>query len=337
MERQDYYETLGLDQNATKEDIKRAYRRLALKYHPDRNKSSDAKEKFQEISEAHSFLIDDEKRNRHDTFGYEGVGSPDNWKDISWEPNFQAIYSENSRFNMFHSDHQDLAYEIEISLEDVYNGCTVPIDVPVTEKCKNCNGNGAKSGTSITKQCSKCKGTGKIGRSESSRKDSVSARATCSMCRGRGSVIKKPCEECGGSGILQNTQETRVKIPPGVEDGVCLRFRDESKSLGDINAFIKLKPHNTFWRVKSNLIVEIPINFADAVFGGIVRVPTMDGSMKLKIPKGTQTDAIFRLRGKGLPKINSERRGDEMVKVKIKIPTKLTPKQKKLLREFAKI
>ncbi len=360
MTKRDYYEILGVDRNSTNEDIRKAYRRLALKYHPDRNKSPDAGEKFKEISEAYTALSDDEERNRYDSFEHYSGGTRYNWDNIFHEENYRVTPRDigfgfndvESTFGVFdrsphpygterfYQGRMDLTYELQIDLEDIYRGTTVDIEIPRIESCKTCKGSGAKNDAS-TKECPRCKGTGR----RELTKTPVYAGSVlepCERCGGRGGIVKKPCEECGGSGITQRIDRMPIEIPPGAEDGATLILSGKGEPgfvggpPGDLCIAIKVKPHKTFRRVKANILTEVLIDFTDAVLGGEVEIPTMEGCEKLTIPEGTQTGEIFRLRGKGLPIINYRGRGDELVKVSIRTPTKLTSNQKRIIRELAK-
>jgi molecular chaperone DnaJ len=355
MLKRDYYEVLGVDPNATKSEIQKAYRRLVLKYHPDRNKSSDAEEKFKEISEAYAILSDKEKRNQYHSSQNKRHSPRPDWQD-AYQRGFSHTHPQDMGFGFntveppldpffgaesFTQGGIDLFYELEIDLEDVYKGGVIQINIPKNETCNTCEGSGAKPGTPLI-ECDKCQGTGKIEFTETPDPIRSISLKPCNRCKGRGKIIKKTCHKCRGTGKKQTMEKIPIEIPPGAEDGGTLRVMGEGDPsyvggpTGDIFITLRVKPHKTFQRVNDNLYTEIPIDFTDAVLGGVVRVPSMEGPINLKIPKGTQTGEIFKLKGKGLPIVNSKKRGDELIKVNIQTPTKLNLKLKKLLHELAR-
>ncbi len=358
--KKDYYEILGVPRNATKEEIKAAYRRLAMQYHPDRNKSPDAAEKFKEISEAYAVLSDDEKRRQYDMFGHaglEGKYTPEDiFGGIDFEDLFKDIFSfsEFDRiFDIFFGGRKsrpreeyyvkgaDLTYDLEISLEQAASGLKTVIEIPKVEICGTCHGSKAKPGTS-PKPCPKCQGTGKIQISRVSGFTRYVQIFICDLCHGEGKIVDTPCPECGGTGKVKRFKKIKVKIPPGVDDGYQLRLTGEGEPSpvggppGDLYILIHVKPHPFFVRDGPNLLCEVPISFTWATLGAEIEVPTLDGKTKLKIPPGTQSETIFRLKGKGLPEFRGYGKGDLLVKVKVETPTNLTETQKKILFEFAK-
>lgn len=356
MAKSDYYEILGVDRNAVEKDIKGAYRKLALKYHPDRNKSPEAEERFKEISEAYAVLSDDEKRKQYDAFGHEGIGARYTHDDLFRGVDFEDVFRDlgfggfNRIFDMFFGGrtvHEtvrrrgaDLRYDLTLSLEDVNKGGNVNLDVFRREKCSTCEGTRAKPGTE-PKTCPSCKGTGQIEYSRATGFARFVQITPCDRCRGSGFIIEHPCPECKGIGLSERSRRIRVQIPAGVEDGSSLRISGEgNQSLeggppGDLYVLINVKPHENFKRHGDNLICEMPVNMVQAALGTVIHVPTIDGKAKLKIPPGTQGGTLFRLRGKGLPSLGHGR-GDELVRVNVKTPVNLTRRQKELLKEWAK-
>jgi molecular chaperone DnaJ len=358
MNKRDYYDVLGVPKNAPKEDIKNAYRKLALKHHPDRNKSPDAEEKFKEISEAYAVLSDEEKRRQYDRFGHAGIGQRYSQEDIFRSVNFDEIFKDlgfgfgrfGSIFDLFFGGRRtgpyepqrgaDLRSDLEITLEDVASGVEKEIYVHRTELCDDCQGSGAHPGTE-TKKCSRCNGTGKIEYTRSTGFARFVQVTPCNQCGGKGTVIETPCEKCRGKGVVPKERRMKVQIPAGVENGSRLRLSGEGEAgprgrpSGDLYVIVHVKPHKIFQRSNSDLLLTIPIGFAQAALGAEIEVPTIDGKAKLTLPAKTQTHTVFRLRGKGLPRLHGFGRGNELVRVVIKTPTKLTSKQRKLLMEYA--
>lgn len=361
--KRDYYDVLGVSRNASKEEIKNAYRNLALKYHPDRNKSPDAEEKFKEISEAYAVLSDDEKRRQYDMFGHAGVEARYRPEDIYRGVDFEDIFRDlgfgfggfDSIFDFFfgggrrsratveeeyYTRGSDLSYELEITLEQAVSGVQTEIEFPRTQPCETCKGTGAKAGTS-PKTCQKCHGSGRIQISRTSGFARYVQILTCDRCKGTGKVIETPCNVCRGAGMVRRTRSFRVAIPPGVDTGYSLRLAGEGEQSlkgppGDLYIHIHVKPHPIFTRRGNNLLCEIPIKFTWAALGAEIDIPTIDGKARLKIPPGTQSGTVFRLRGKGIPNVNKSGRGDELIRVKVETPKNLTSRQKAILMEFAK-
>jgi molecular chaperone DnaJ len=356
MEKRDYYEILGVSRNSSKDEIKNAYRKLALQYHPDRNKASDAEEKFKEISEAYAVLSDDEKRQRYDQLGHSGIDSRYTPEDIFRGVDFGDIFRDlgfggfDSIFDIFFGGRgrqaygpqrgADLRFDMEISLEEVAGGMRTQIDVPRIERCNVCNGSGAQPGTS-PQTCSNCQGTGQIQHSRTSGFARFVQIEPCDKCHGRGVVIESPCRECHGTGNVHRTRKISVRIPPGIESGTSLRMEGEGESgpddgpPGDLYVVVYVRPHELFERDGDDLITSTTINIAQAALGGEVEVPTLDSRARLKIPPGTQTGTIFRLKGKGLPRMKGFGHGDELIRVVVTVPRKLTSKQKTLLTQLA--
>jgi molecular chaperone DnaJ len=361
--KRDYYEVLGVPKTAKKDEIKDAYRKLALQYHPDRNKSPDAEEKFKEISEAYAVLSDDDKRQQYDMLGRVDFGQQYTQEDIFRGADFESIFRDlgfgfdlGNIFEMFFGGGfgggrgyggrrvmrgNDLGYELEITLEEAFRGVEKEIDVPRTEKCDVCNGTGAAPGTS-PKTCNRCGGTGQIQTVRSSGFARFVSVGPCQTCRGAGTIIESPCRECRGSGVVKRRRRITVKVPAGVDDGSQLRLRGEGEasqsggSPGDLYVQIHMEPHRYFKREGADLYYDLPIGFPQAALGTEATVPTLEGDVTVTIQPGTQPGQVLRLKGKGMPKLGGYGRGNLMVRVNMTVPTKLTGKQKELLEELAK-
>ncbi len=353
MSKRDYYEVLSVGRTATEQEIKSAYRRLAVKYHPDKNPNdASAEEKFKEAAEAYSVLSDAEQRRRYDRFGHAGVSSSAGAG--AWgAPGFGGI--EDILGDLFgfgdvfggrggsarRSAAQrgaDLRYDLEIKLEDAANGMTAQLRIPRLETCETCKGSGAAEG-SQPETCSTCAGSGQVRYQQGF----FSVARTCHVCRGAGRVIKNPCADCKGSGRVEREKQLEVKIPAGVETGSRLRVSGEGESgtqggaPGDLYVVIHVAEHDQFERQGSNLYEAVPITFAQAALGADITVKTLDGEEKLKIPMGTQTGTVFRLRGKGMPVLGGRGRGDLFVSATVMTPTTLTREQRKLLEQLAEV
>ena len=357
MSKSDYYDVLGVQRNATKDEIKNKYRQLALKYHPDRNKSPDAESKFKEISEAYAILSDDEKRAQYDQFGHAGIDGRYSTEDIFRGVDFDEILRDigfgfggfGSIFDTFFGGRpgrgpqrgQDIRYDLEISLEQAYAGLGTEIEVPRTERCPECNGSGAKPGTS-PKKCPECGGAGQIQHVQRAGFMQFARIEPCRKCRGKGTIIEKPCNQCRGAGIVERDRRISVKIPAGVDTGSQLLLRGEgdapngSGRRGDLYVVVHVKPHETFRREGNDLICNVDVSFSRATLGGDLQVPTLDGPANIMMPAGTQSGAIFRLRKKGMPAIREYGKGDELVVVQVRTPTNLTSHQKELVQELSK-
>jgi molecular chaperone DnaJ len=351
MQKRDYYEVLGVDKNASKDEIKRAYRKLAMQYHPDRNKSPDAEEKFKEISEAYGVLSDDTKRAQYDRFGHAGIDWRYSREDIFRDLGF-GFGGFDSIFDMFFGGRRrrykpgprrgsDLRFDLEITLEQAARGLKTNIKLPRTETCPICHGSRAEPGTAPM-QCPTCNGSGQVGYTKRTPFGQFTSVTTCNRCRGEGKIIDKPCQECRGRGTIQRTRKISVKIPPGVDTGSRVRISGEGEAgerggpPGDLYVVIHVKPHEIFVRENDDILCEVPISFSQASLGDEIEVPTLDGKAKIKIPAGTQTGTIFRLRGKGMPNLQGYGKGDQHVRVVVVTPTKLSEKQRELLEELAK-
>lgn len=357
MPKRDYYEILNASREATKDEIRNAYRKLALKYHPDRNKSPEAEERFKEISEAYAVLSDDEKRRQYDQFGHAGIDQRYTYDDIFRGVDFDDILRDlgfgfggfGSIFDMFFGSRggrgevsrgRDIRYDLEITLEQAYSGHTAEIQVPRRERCVTCRGTGAKPGASPRK-CGKCGGTGQIQHVQSRGFMTFSRVEPCDRCRGKGTIIDSPCNVCRGAGVVQRSRRISVKVPRGVDASSHLILRGEGEAgengghTGDLYVVINVRPHEIFERGGRDLHCKVPVKFSVAALGGEVPVPTLDGPVSLKVPPGTQSGALFRLRGKGMPSLRDGRRGDQLVSVQVQTPVELTDSQRDLISRLA--
>ena len=368
MAKRDYYEVLGLSKTASSEEIKKAYRNLALKYHPDRvsvDKKKEAEEKFKEMSEAYEVLIDPKKRTNYDQYGHAGVEGAFKqggftWQDFHHFDDLKDVFGEFDLSDLFRGfgmggdvfggssgaggrrpgsrRGSDLEYEMEISFEDAAFGSEKTISIPRYETCEECGGTGAKSG-SKKERCPDCGGQGRVSASSGF----FNVVQTCARCAGEGTIIKTPCPHCNGRGRVKIKRNIKVKIPAGVDSGSRLRIHGEGEAgekggrHGDLYILIYVRPHEIFERHGVDIYCEVPISFVTAVFGGDIEVPTLEGRIQMKIPSGTQGSRIFRLRGKGIAHLHDYGRGDQLVKVQIDVPSDLTSEQKRVLKEFARL
>jgi molecular chaperone DnaJ len=362
MAKKDYYDVLGISKSSSQDEIKKAYRKLALKHHPDRNKENkkEAEDKFKEISEAYEVLSDSQKRARYDQFGHEGVksdfgGGGFGWQNFTHFEDLEDIFGsfgdlggifESFGMNMGGSSGRrrgrgpqrgsSIQYDLNVTLEEVATGCEKEINITHEEACKKCQGSGAKAGSKKEK-CSACHGTGRISFSQGF----FNVARVCERCQGEGEIIKEPCQVCHGRGVVSVHKKIKVQVPKGVESGVRLRITNEGNAgvkggpHGDLYVLINVEPHDIFKRHGNDIVVEVPIAFTQASLGSQISVPTLDGKVKMKVPAGTQYGKVFRLRGKGLPSLRGYGRGDELVVIIIEVPDKLSKKQKSLLEEFA--
>lgn len=352
LSKRDYYDVLGVDRNASDDEIKKAYRTLARKYHPDVNKSPDAEEKFKEVKEAYDVLSDPEKRAQYDQFGHAATGQAGmggGFGDFSADDFggfgdiFDMFFGGGRRRNP-NAPRQgaDLQYNLTIEFEDAVFGKEVDIEIPRTETCSKCHGSGAKPGTRPV-TCAVCRGTGQQETVQNTPFGRIVNRRVCSNCGGQGQIVKEKCPECYGAGQVKRRKKIHVKVPAGIDDGAKLRVSGEGEAginggpPGDLYIVIRVKPHEFFERDGYDIYCEVPITFAQAALGDELEVPTLEGRVKLRIPPGTQTGTFFRLRNKGVPRLRGHGQGDQHVKVVVVTPTNLTEKQKELLREFASI
>ncbi len=353
-EKKDYYEVLGVSKDASEKDIKSSYRKLAMKYHPDKSDAPDTEEKFKEISEAYAVLSDTDKRRQYDQFGHAGINSQYSQEDLFRGVNFEDIFrgfgfGGESIFDMFFGGGRrrgpargnDLRYDLDLTLEQAASGLDATIDVPRAESCPTCAGSGARPGTNPVK-CANCGGTGQFTRAQNTPFGQMISTTTCPKCGGRGQVVVTPCEDCQGSGRVHRRRKINVKIPAGVDSGQHLKLRGQGEAspepggqVGDLYIFINVKPHPRFTRSDSDLLLEIPLSITQVALGSDVEVPTLNGRAKIKVPAGTQTGSIFRLKGKGMPRLHGSGTGDLHVRVNVRIPSSLTAKQRQLLEDLA--
>ncbi len=345
MAKRDYYDILGVSKDVSAADLKKAYRRVAMKYHPDRNPDdASAEEKFKEANEAYEVLSDEQKRAAYDQYGHAGVDPQSgmggggagfgNFSDIFGDV-FGDIFGGGGRGRGGPSRGSDLRYTLELSLEEAVKGSTVQIKVPTLVSCKTCSGSGAKAGSKPV-TCTTCGGHGQVRMQQGF----FSVQQTCPTCRGRGTVIADPCTACRGQGRVEETKTLSVKVPAGVDTGDRIRLSGEGEAgmdggpAGDLYVQVSVRKHDIFQRDGSDLYCEVPIDFVDAALGGELEVPTLDGRVKLKVPPETQTGKLFKLRGKGVTPVRGNTPGDLLCRVVVETPVGLTSKQKELLREF---
>ena len=364
--KRDYYEILGVAKNASAEDVRKSYREMALKFHPDRvpaEQKKEAEERFKEVSEAYAVLSDSAKRDLYDKYGHSGIDQKYAQEDIFKGADFSSIFrdmgggfgsgssifeeifgdlgfdiggSRHSRSQSARRRGRDLQIAINITLEEAARGVEKVITVPRYETCAVCGGSGAKPGTKKS-TCPQCKGSGRTVVSNGF----FQMAQTCSRCGGEGSIIQSVCPDCRGEGRVRVTKKIKVKIPAGVDTGSQLRVRQEGEagvsSRGDLYVIIEVAAHNIFERHHNDIATSVNISMAKAVLGGEVEVPALDGRLTMKVPAGTQCGKTFRLKGKGLPDLYGREIGDELVRVNIEIPSKLSSRQKQLIEEFANL
>ena len=364
--KRDYYEVLGMHKNASLDEIKKAYRELALKFHPDRvphEQKKEAEEKFKDISEAYAVLSDANKRALYDQYGHSGIDQKYAQEDIFKGADFSSVFQDLGDYGLggglFDEIFSDLGYDffggrpsqgsggsrrrgrdlqisVSITLEEAATGIEKTITVPRYETCPVCSGTGAKPGTRKI-SCPQCKGSGRTVVS----KGFFQLAQACSRCTGEGSIIQSPCPECQGQSRIKVTRKIKVKIPAGVDTGSNLRVRGEGEagatSKGDLYVIIEVLPHSIFQRHDNNILTEVSISLSKAVLGGEIIVPTLTGKVDMKIPAGTQSASIFRLRGKGMPDLHGRGSGDELVRVNMAVPTRLSSEQRKLMEEFSRL
>lgn len=355
MAKQDYYEILGVSRGASQDEIKKAYRRLAREYHPDVNNEPGAEERFKEINEAYEVLSDPDKRAKYDQFGHAafdnaGTGSGgfggfggfggtpfDDLGDI-----FDMFFGGGGgRDNLRPQRGADLRYDLTIDFVEAAFGAEKVIEIPRTDLCSHCHGNQAEPGTPI-KSCPDCNGTGQVRFAQQTPFGRVTSTRTCSRCGGEGKTYEKACTKCHGSGRERKISKINVKIPAGIDNGQIIRVAGKGEAgfrggpAGDLQILVHVRPHEFFKRQDNNIICEVPISFVQAALGDEIEVPTLEGPVKMRIPEGTQNGKIMRLRGKGIQDLRGYGKGDQLCHIRVVVPTKLTPKQKEILRQFAK-
>jgi molecular chaperone DnaJ len=348
--KRDYYDVLGVNKDASDSEMKASYRKLALKYHPDRNPDDkNAEDRFKEAAEAYEVLRDPQKRQIYDQFGHQGLEGQGfsgfgGFEDIfsSFGDIFEDFFGFGSRARRGSGSHarrgSDLRYDMTLEFMDAAFGVETAIDLEKAENCPNCHGSGAEPGTH-PQPCPQCGGAGQVGRSQGF----FTIRTTCPQCRGNGQVITTPCHQCQGQGRIIVKKTVSVKIPAGVDSGSRLRLSGEGEAgaqggpPGDLYVFINVKEHDFFHREGNDVICQVPISFIQAALGDKIQVPTLTNEKELTIPKGTQYGEVFRFRGEGIASLRTGQPGDQMIQVSIKTPTSITKKQEALLKEFAKL
>ena len=347
MSKRDYYEVLGVEKNASAEEIKKAYRRLARKYHPDVNGGDkEAEARFKEINEAYEVLGDPQRRSQYDMYGHEqpgfgfdgaggfGFGDVDDIFDMFFGGGRRRSAGSGPRRG------GDLRFDMTITLEEAASGIEEEVEIRRLDRCSACSGSGISPGSSIV-TCFQCQGTGQVGTTQSTPFGRFSTYQTCPRCRGEGKIIEDPCKKCDGQGRVEATRKIRVKVPPGVDDGSRLRVAGEGEAgyrggpAGDLFIYVFIEKHDTFRRSGHDLLIEVPIQFHQAALGAEIEVPTLDGTTKFTVPAGTQTDTVFRLKGRGMPYLRGHGRGDLHVRVRVEVPTALSHEEAALLRQFA--
>lgn len=357
MASKDYYEILGLQKGASDEEIKKAFRKMALKYHPDRNPDNkEAEEKFKEVNEAYQVLSDPNKRSQYDQFGTTdfnggaggfggfdfsdfGGGGFGGFSDI-----FENIFGGGGGFSGRRRPNgpqrgADLEYTLRLKFDEAIFGVEKEISIDKNEKCEKCNGTGAKSGTSPV-TCDKCGGSGQVKVQRNTPLGSFVSVGTCDKCGGQGTIIKEKCVHCGGKGTIRKRKKIKINIPAGVDTGNVLPIRGQGEPgknggpSGDLYVNIMVEPHPNFKREGINIYIDTHISFGKATLGAEIKVPTVDGSVKYKVPAGTQPGTVFRLKGKGVPRVNNKSRGDQYVKVVVDVPKNLNEAQKKAILDF---
>jgi molecular chaperone DnaJ len=365
--KRDYYEILGVKKSATHEELKKAYRELALRYHPDRvppEKKKESENTFKEISEAYAVLSDPQKRALYDQYGHSGIDQKYAYEDIYKGTDFRSVFEGMGDFglggNLFENIFGDLGFDIfgtrgrrqaasasegargrdlevavSVTLEEAYKGTEKTVTVPRLEPCSACGSSGAKPGTERA-TCPDCRGSGKKVVSSGI----FQMAQSCARCGGTGTIIQTPCGTCGGEGRVRVSRTLTVTVPPGVDNGSRLRMKGEGehgkRGNGDLFLVVEIKPHPLFERDGSDLVANISVSLPQAILGAEVNVPTLDGGVIMKIPAGTQSGRVLRLKGKGMPELRGQTVGDELVKVNVEIPTRLSSRQRELIEEFAK-
>ncbi len=353
MSKKDFYETLGVDKGASESEIKKAYRKKAMKYHPDKfgnagdKEKVEAEKKFKEINDAYQVLSDSNKKAKYDRYGHDaftqnggdsGFSGFQGFGGSGFEDIFGSFFGGGSHSSRVEPG-ADLRYTVEITLEEAAKGVEKDIKYYRKGECKVCHGSGGKPGSKM-KTCPKCNGNGRIKEVQRTMFGNFENVVECDACHGTGKIPEEKCQACHGSGTKKEKIEKSVKIPAGIDDGQRLRLggmgevSENGGPNGDLYLLIRVKAHKVFERHDSDLVCEVPISYTIAVLGGEIQIPTLDGAIKIKIPEGTQTGKVFRLRGKGMPSTRGSRVGDELVKVIVETPTKLNLEQKGLLRKF---
>ncbi|HLW71026.1 MAG TPA: molecular chaperone DnaJ [Candidatus Binataceae bacterium] len=350
-QKRDYYEILGVNRGAGDEDLKKAYRRLAVQHHPDRNPGDKhAEEKFKELNEAYQVLCDPEKRARYDRFGHAAFQGPQGgggFGGFDFSQGFEEVFSDifgdffgtgRGRSRSRSRRGEDLRYDLEVEFEEAARGAEKIVKFQRLATCEGCNGARARNGAEGVRPCPNCKGTGQV----RTQQGFFSIATTCGQCRGDGMVIADPCPKCQGQGRLRKPVSLSVRIPPGVDNGSRLKLRSEGEAgfgggpAGDLYVVVHVKEHAFFVRQENDVVIEVPVSFPQAALGGEIEVPTLEGKIKVKIPAGTQSGKVFRLKGKGFPDLHGYGSGDQLVRISVETPRRLSARQRELLEEFAR-
>jgi len=350
-QKRDYYEVLGVSRGSNDDDLKKAYRRLAIQFHPDRNPGDKhSEERFKEVNEAYQVLSDPERRAQYDRYGHAAFQGAQGggFSGFDFTQGFEEVFSDifgdffgtgrgRSRSRTRRGD--DLRYDLEVEFEEAATGAEKVIKFQRLAACDECNGSRARGGVSGVRTCPNCRGTGQV----RTQQGFFSISTTCGQCRGEGTIIADPCPKCQGQGRLRKAQSISVRIPPGVDNGSRLKLRGEGEAgfsggpPGDLYVVIHVREHALFARQDNDVVIEVPVSFPQAALGGEIEVPTLEGKVKLKIPAGTQSGKIFRLKGKGIVDLHGYGRGDQLVKIAVETPRRLSARQRELLEEFAKV
>jgi molecular chaperone DnaJ len=350
-QKRDYYEILGVTRSTNDDELKKAYRRLAVQFHPDRNPGDKhAEERFKELNEAYQVLSDPEKRAKYDRFGHAAFQGPQGtggFGGFDFSQGFEEVFSDifgdffgtgRGRSRSRNRRGEDLRYDLEVEFEEAARGTEKVIKFQRLTLCEACNGSRARGGSEGARTCPTCRGTGQV----RTQQGFFSISTTCSQCRGEGSVIADPCPKCQGQGRLRRPVSLSVKIPPGVDNGSRLKLRNEGEAgfaggqTGDLYVVVHVKEHPLFVRQDNDVVIEVPVSFPQAALGSEIEVPTLDGKIKLKIPAGTQSGKVFRLKGKGFADLHGYGSGDELVRITVETPRRLSARQRDLLEEFAR-
>ncbi|MGQ9676763.1 MAG: molecular chaperone DnaJ [Chloroflexota bacterium] len=346
--KRDYYDVLGVSRGASEDDIRRAFRRLARQYHPDVNKEPGAEARFKEINEAYEVLCDPQKRRNYDVFGHAGTRGFDvgagGFENFGFEDIFETFFGMGRATTTRRAPQRgaDLRYDLTISFEEAVFGCEKELEIPRWEQCGDCNGTGAEPGSQPTR-CPKCNGSGELRHAQRSIFGQFVNITVCDRCHGEGSILTTPCQKCRGTGRVRSTRRIVVTIPAGVDDNARIRLSGEGEMgtrqgpRGDLYVHLNVQPHQFFKRQGNDLICEVPINFTQAALGDVIEIPTVDGpKAKVRIPAGTQSGSVFRVKDKGVPYLGSDGRGSLQVRVTVEIPKTLTEEQRALLVKLSK-
>jgi molecular chaperone DnaJ len=350
--KRDYYEVLGVARGAADDDLKKAYRRLAIQLHPDRNPGNkQAEERFKEVNEAYQVLSDPERRSQYERFGHSAFQGPQGqgpFGGFDFSQGFEEVFSDifgdffgtgRGRARSRSRRGDDLRYDLEVEFEEAARGTEKVVRFQRLTLCESCNGTRARGGSTGARQCPNCRGSGQV----RTQQGFFSISTTCSQCRGEGTIISDPCPKCQGQGRLRKQESLSVRIPPGVDNGSRLKLRGEGEAgygggtPGDLYVIIHVKEHSLFVRQENHIVIEVPISFPQAALGCDIEVPTLEGKVNLKVPSGTQSGKVLRLKGKGIIDLHGYGRGDQLIRVVVETPRSLTARQRELLEEFAKL